>query len=139
MKLHARCSWCAVILGVALPLDLAAAQAPAQPTSPTTEAPTTPKSGSQPPLAARPVETPASQNLIGLNVFSADGTRVGEVRSVSTGPAGDVIALHIRTGGFLGFGGRIVAIPGGKFIRSGQSIRLDLDSDEVAGLPEVKD
>jgi hypothetical protein len=72
-------------------------------------------------------------------VFSADGTRVGDVKSVDTGPGGNVVALHVRTGGFLGFGGRIVAIPGGKFIRSGQSIRIDLDSDEVSGLPEVRD
>ena len=92
--------------------------------------------------AAKPSESPAApvaQDVVGLNVFSADGTRVGEVRSVNTGPSGDIVALHIRTGGFLGFGGRIVAIPQGKFIRSGQSIRLDLDSDEVTGLPEVKD
>jgi len=79
-----------------------------------------------------------ARDLVGLNVFSADGTRVGEVRAVNTGPSGDIVALHVRTGGFLGFGGRIVAIPQGKFIRSGQSIRLDLDSEEVTGLPEVK-
>jgi hypothetical protein len=87
----------------------------------------------------RPSEAPAAQSLVGLNVFSADGTRVGEVRSVATGSKGEIVALHIRTGGFLGFGGRIVAIPEGKFIRSGQSVRLDLDADDVAGLPEVKD
>ncbi|MBO0765067.1 MAG: PRC-barrel domain-containing protein [Hyphomicrobiaceae bacterium] len=90
--------------------------------------------------AVPPSEAPAApQRLVGLNVFSADGTRVGEVRSVATGPGGEIVALHIRTGGFLGFGGRIVAIPEGKFIRSGQSIRLDLDADDVSGLPEVKD
>ncbi|HEY7550371.1 MAG TPA: PRC-barrel domain-containing protein [Hyphomicrobiaceae bacterium] len=89
--------------------------------------------------AVRPSEAPAAQSLVGLNVYSADGTRVGEVRSVATGPKGEVVALRIRTGGFLGFGGRIVAIPEGKFIRSGQSIRLDLDADDVTGLPEVKD
>jgi hypothetical protein len=76
---------------------------------------------------------------VGLVVFSSDGTRVGEVRSVHTGPRGDIVSLHVRTGGFLGFGGRIVAIPEGKFIRSGHSIRLDLDSDAVTGLPDVKD
>jgi hypothetical protein len=89
--------------------------------------------------AVKPSEAPASQSLVGLMVFSADGTRVGDVKSVDTGPGGNVVALHVRTGGFLGFGGRIVAIPGGKFIRSGQSIRIDLDSDEVSGLPEVRD
>jgi sporulation protein YlmC with PRC-barrel domain len=92
--------------------------------------------------AVKPSDAPAgatAQDLVGLNVFSSDGTRVGEVRAVNTGGSGDIVALHIRTGGFLGFGGRIVAIPHGKFIRSGQSIRLDLDSDEVTGLPEVND
>jgi hypothetical protein len=64
---------------------------------------------------------------------------VGEVRSVATAPNGNVAALHIRTGGFLGFGGRIVAVPEGKFIRSGQSIRLDLDSDQVSDLPQVRE
>jgi hypothetical protein len=89
-----------------------------------------------------PSETPAGQSrtesLVGLVVFSSDGTRVGEVRSVSTGPGGDIVTLNVRTGGFLGFGGRIVAIPGGKFIRSGHSIRLDLDSEAVTALPDVK-
>jgi hypothetical protein len=98
---------------------------------------------SNPPRAVDPSETPAghaqTQSLVGLVVFASDGTRVGEVRSVSAAPGGDIVALHVRTGGFLGFGGRIVAIPGSKFIRSGHSIRLDLDSDEVTGLPEVKD
>jgi sporulation protein YlmC with PRC-barrel domain len=94
------------------------------------------------PPAVKPSEapaTPTAQDLVGLNVFSSDGTRIGEVRAVNTGTSGDIVALHIRTGGFLGFGGRIVAIPQGKFIRSGQSIRVDLDSDAVTGLPEVKD
>jgi hypothetical protein len=119
------------ILAVSL-VPAAGQQAPAPPAQEQAPAP------SKPP-AVSPSETPAAQNLVGLLVFSSDGTRVGEVRSVNTGPAGDVVALHVRTGGFLGFGGRIVAIPEGKFIRSGQSIRLDLDSDEVTGLPEVKD
>ena len=86
----------------------------------------------------KPEDTPAGQSLVGMNVFSSDGTRVGEVRSVDTGPGGAVVALHVRTGGFLGFGGRIVAIPEGRFIRSGQSIRLDLDADQFDNLPEVK-
>jgi hypothetical protein len=90
--------------------------------------------------AVRPSEAPAPPHtLVGLHVFSSDGTRLGEVRSVATGANGEIAALHIRTGGFLGFGGRIVAIPDGKFIRSGQSIRLDLSADEVNGLPSVKE
>jgi sporulation protein YlmC with PRC-barrel domain len=146
----------ALAILIALPLNASAQQAPTEPAPgaapPEKVAP--PRSGSGPDMAppspkapaVKPAEapvapapgTPVAQDLVGLNVFSSDGTRVGEVRAVNTGADGDIVALHIRTGGFLGFGGRIVAIPQGKFIRSGQSVRLDLDSEEVTGLPEVK-
>lgn len=129
------------------------AAAGAQQTTPPAEIPVTPRADPKGPEqprtdpgapatkapAVKPSEAPAEQSFIGLSVFSADGTRVGDVKSVSTGPSGDVIGLHIRTGGFLGFGGRTVAVPEGRFIRSGQSIRLDLDADQVGALPEVKD
>jgi len=56
---------------------------------------------------------------------------------VATGPSGNITALHVKTGGFLGFGGRIVAIPEGRFAKSGQSIRISLSDEEVDKLPEV--
>jgi sporulation protein YlmC with PRC-barrel domain len=103
-----------------------------------------PPSAEAPPAkapAVKPSEAPAAlpgRDLVGLNVFSSDGTRVGEVRTVNAGPSG-AVTLHVKTGGFLGFGGRIVAIPEGRFTRTGQSIRLDLNSEQVNDLPEVKD
>ncbi len=146
-RLPIRSISCALaVLGLlAGPYSLAAAQ-PA--TSPPAEAPAAPETkplpGGQPtkPPAVKPSEAPAQgleQNLVGLDVFSSDGTRIGQVRAVSTGTGGDVVALLVRTGGFLGFGGRIVAIPQGRFTRTGQSVRLDLDSDQVSDLPEVKE
>jgi hypothetical protein len=139
----------ALAIVAALPLAVSAQQAQPQPEPPPAAKPAPPRTDPgadvpPPPKApaVKPSEAPASptaQDLVGLYVFSSDGTRIGEVRAVNTGSSGDIVALHIRTGGFLGFGGRIVAIPQGKFMRSGQSIRLDLDSDEVTGLPEVKD
>ncbi len=138
---------CALAVLATLPLAASAQQAPVEPPAAEKVAPprTAPAPDVAPPSskgpAAKPSETPpvaVAEDLVGLNVFSSDGTRVGEVRAVNTGPSGDIVALHIRTGGFLGFGGRIIAIPQGKFIRSGQSIRLDLASDEVTGMPEVK-
>jgi hypothetical protein len=124
--------------------------AAAQQTPPPAEAPSTPGTQPAPNATAPPAKAPAvkpseapaalpDQSLVGLDVFSSDGSRVGEVRSVSTDPSGAVVALHVRTGGFLGFGSRIVAIPEGRFTRSGKSIRLDLDSDQVSNLPEVKE
>jgi len=157
VKLPTQCVVYALAIAIALPLTASAQQTPTEPGSTSTpgaapsEKVAPPRSGVDmtPPAskapAVKPSEAPAApgapvaRDLVGLNAFSSDGTRVGEVRAVNTGANGDIVALHIRTGGFLGFGGRIVAIPQGKFIRSGQSVRLDLDSEEVTGLPEVKD
>jgi len=75
--------------------------------------------------------------MLGLSVFSSDGSKIGDVRAVKVGPDGNIAALHVRTGGFLGFGGRTVAIPEGKFARSGPNLRLTFTANEVSSLPEV--
>ena len=137
---------CAAATVGAWPLIAAAQQSPPL-QSPPTGAPALPKADPAPQVApppakapgVKPSEAPAGQGLVGLNVFSADGTRVGEVQSVDTGPNGDIVALHVRTGGFLGFGGKVVAVPEGRFMRSGQSVRLDFDADQIDSLPTVKD
>jgi hypothetical protein len=76
--------------------------------------------------------------LVGLTAFSSDGNKVGDVRAVKTAPDGKT-TLHVRTGGFLGFGGRIVAIPEERYTKSGQNIQLSLTYEEVSKLPAVKD
>jgi hypothetical protein len=68
-----------------------------------------------------------------------DGSKVGDVRAVKTTPDGKVTALHVRSGGFLGFGGKIVEIPEGKFTRNGDHLELTFTADEVSKLPGVKD
>src|SRR5262245_54062077 len=129
-RLPIRSTSCAfAVLGLC---SLAVAQ---QTPAPPAEAPPAPRTEPAPggaPPAVKPSEAPAAlpdQSLVGLDVFSSDGTRVGDVRAMSTGPGGEIVALHVRTGGFLGFGGRVVAIPQGRFTRSGKSIWLELDSD----------
>lgn len=97
-------------------------------------APTPPSATTSP----KATQAAAAKELIGLTAFSSDGSKVGDVRAVTTTPDGKV-TLHLRTGGFLGFGGRIVAIPDDRYTRSAQSIRLALTADEVSKLPEVKD
>ncbi|MET0194462.1 MAG: PRC-barrel domain-containing protein [Hyphomicrobiaceae bacterium] len=92
------------------------------------------------PVAPRTTEAAPKVNpLVGLAVFSADGSKLGNVHSVNAEPDGKVKAIHIKTGGFLGIGGKLVAIPEGKFTRSGENIQLGLSSDEVSKLPEVKE
>ena len=86
------------------------------------------------PQAAAPAKNP----LIGLNIFSADGSKLGSVQSVDAGSDGKVKAIRFKTGGFLGFGGKLVEIPEGKFTKSGDNVQLVLSADEVSKLPEVK-
>jgi len=116
-----------------------------------------PPSPSAPPSAARPDQAPTphaappgatgksatapreANPLLRMAVFSSDGSKVGTVQSVSTGPDGSVKSIHIRTGGFLGFGARLVAIPEGRFTRNGNNIQLGMTADEVSKLPQVKE
>jgi hypothetical protein len=124
---------------ISLPLVSAAAQ-----TAPsTTPAPTTP-----PAAKPAPAPTPGDKSvmspkkadpMVGLAVFAADGSKLGTVHSVSTAPDGKVTAIRIKSGGFLGFGGKLVAIPEGKFARTGDTIRLALTADQVSKLPEVQE
>jgi multidrug efflux pump subunit AcrA (membrane-fusion protein) len=144
----------AVISGAALLPASAQQTPPPSPTSP--PAATTPDPAPMPPasrptapaekpaLTPRPgdksVTAPAKVNpLIGLSVFSSDGNKLGSVHSVNAESDGKVKAIRFKTGGFLGFGGKMVQIPDGKFTKSGENIQLGLTADEVSKLPEVKE
>ena len=110
--------------------------APMPQTSPATR-PTDP---AMTPRTDKSVTAPAKANpLIGLAVFSSDGSKLGTVHSVSADPDGKVKAIRLKTGGFLGIGGKLVSVPEGKFTKSGENIQLGLTSDEVSKLPEVKE
>lgn len=130
-------------------LAAAAQQAPPTQPSPPAEKPpmakpeaapqTAPTPAPQKPATPAKPEAKATHPLMGLTVFSSDGSKVGDVRAVNTSPDGKVMGVHIKTGGFLGFGGRIVAIPEGKFTQKGDNVQLGLTADEVSKLPEIKD
>jgi|SoiMetStandDraft_5_1073268.scaffolds.fasta_scaffold95214_2 PRC-barrel domain protein len=120
-------------------------QASAQTTTPTTPQPPAP---SAPPPAAKPMPPTQGQSattpgkvdpLIGLNVLSSDGSKLGSVQRVKSTPDGKVEEIQFKTGGFLGFGGKIVAVPESKYTRKGDTIQLQMTADEVSNLPEVKD
>jgi sporulation protein YlmC with PRC-barrel domain len=115
--------------------------APTPPASPATRPNDPAKSPTMPPRSPdKSATAPAKANpLIGLSVFSSDGNKLGTVHSVSADPDGKVKAIRLKTGGFLGFGGKMVQVPEGKFTKSGDNIQLGLTSDEVSKLPEVKE
>lgn len=80
-----------------------------------------------------------SNTLLGREVFSQDQTRMGKVEKVMSASDGHVQAILIRTGGFLGFGAKMVSIPQGRFSLRGLNVQLELTSDEVQQLPAEKD
>jgi hypothetical protein len=140
------------VLAVLATVPLIAANAQAQTPSPaepgTPPAATLPDAAPMPqtPLTQKPTITPTDRSvaaptkaLIGLAVFSADGSKLGAVHSVDTGPDGKVTAIRIKTGGFLGLGAKLVAIPEGKFSLSGDHVQLGMSADEVSKLPKAKD
>jgi PRC-barrel domain len=120
-----------------LPADRPAASEPSRPAPDPAIKPTEPAT---PRATDKSATAPVKVNpLIGLGVFSSDGSKLGTVHSVNAEPDGKVKAIQFKTGGFLGLGGKMVAIPEGKFTRSGDNVQLGLTADEVSKLPEVKE
>jgi len=108
------------------------------PTMPSTGPAMKPSSPAMPNATDKQSAAPAKNPMIGLSVFSSDGSKLGAVQSVTAASDGKVKAIRLKTGGFLGFGGKLVEIPEGKFTKSGDNVQLGLTSDEVSKLPEVK-
>jgi hypothetical protein len=141
----------AAIILASMPLVAASAQTqtPPSPNAATESAPngpmTKPATPAENPSTAprrteKSVTAPASAHpLVGLAVFSSDGSKMGTVHGVSAAPDGSVKAIHIKTGGFLGFGGKMVAVPEGRFTKAGDNIQLGMTADEVSKLPETKE
>lgn len=98
---------------------------------------TAPKPAPQAP--AKPTAANEKHPMVGQNALSSDGSKMGDVRAVKTGPDGKVTAIRIKVGGFLGFGGKFVEVPANKFTQKGDTIQLGYTSDELSNLPEVKD
>jgi PRC-barrel domain len=143
------------LFGAATLLSVSTLAAVAQTTPPAPSSPPAETAPMNKPEATTPAPqttapTPAPQNprvtsknekhpLVGRNALSSDGSNMGDVRAVKTGPDGRVAAIHIKVGGFLGFGGKIVEVPAAKFTEKGNTIQLGFTSDELSNLPEVKD
>jgi PRC-barrel domain len=75
---------------------------------------------------------------VGLAAKSSDGTDLGKVQSVIM-LAGRTTAIGLKVGGFLGFGGHMVAIPDDKFNHIGDTVQVNMTADEVNKLPPAKD
>lgn len=79
-------------------------------------------------------ESPAAA-LIGVNVFSAEGTEVGTVAAVTVGQDGQINEIRFTTSAQLGLGERTVAVKRDSFIALNGAVVLDLSSEEIYALP----
>jgi hypothetical protein len=92
-----------------------------------------------PPVTRSDGATTATTNpLLGLLVYSSEGTKLGSIRKLERGVDGTTTAIYLKTGGFLGFGGKLVAIPVGKFTQDADKIVVHMSGDEVSKLPAVE-
>jgi sporulation protein YlmC with PRC-barrel domain len=113
-------------------------QSPPAAAAPQTAPPAVPQATpSTTPAEKKAIAPTATGNLVGLTAKSSDGTDLGKVQNVIMEPSGRT-AIGIKVGGFLGFGGHIVAIPDGKFNHVGDSVQVNMTADEVDKLPRAK-
>lgn len=84
-----------------------------------------------------PGKSASADPLLGLEVIGSDGKSVGEVAAVKAGPDGKVSEIHVKTGTFLGFGGKTVAIPADKVTKSGETLKVAMSSVDVGKLPKL--
>jgi hypothetical protein len=125
---------------VLVTIPLVSAYAQSQTTA--SPSPATPPAAMQPQTVMPPAQQQAGTKvspLLGLSVFSLEGSKLGSVRGVEAGADGAITAIYLITGGFLGFGGKLVAIPVGKFTHDPEKIVVLMSVDEVTRLPAVEE
>jgi hypothetical protein len=86
---------------------------------------------------AHPMAAPAQTDLTGQTIYSADGTAIGTVASVSTDAQGQPQAV-VGVEKFLGMGGKNVLFPVSSLQpRTGGGYTTSLNSSEIKKLPEA--
>jgi hypothetical protein len=78
------------------------------------------------------------ENLLGRDVKSASGEKLGQITDVIVDKTGDVRAAVIDFGGFLGVGSRKVAVAWRALKFSPGSIVVDMTRDELRVTPEYR-
>jgi sporulation protein YlmC with PRC-barrel domain len=75
-----------------------------------------------------------TRELMGAPVYASDGHEVGQVADVSMSGDGEVDALRIKTGAFLGFGEHVFTLSRGNFTVLRGAVVLDLPTEAVETL-----
>ena len=77
--------------------------------------------------------------LDGMDVANASGEKIGEVSEVLIDRSGQVVALAVEAGGFLGIGDRDVVVQFDQVKLQGDRLVTSLTKDQLKDMPEWKD
>lgn len=77
------------------------------------------------------------QEIVGAPVYASDGHEVGEVVDVSVSDEGEIDAVRFKTGAFLGFGERVLAVSKGNFTVLRGAVVVDLPAEAIESLRPV--
>lgn len=83
------------------------------------------------------VRVTRATNFLGSDVMSTDGRKVGDIADYyfDTASAPHLKYVVITTGGFLGYGGDSRAVPPESLTTQGDTVKLNLSSDDYWNLP----
>ena len=77
--------------------------------------------------------------LDGMDVANASGEKIGEVSEVLIDRSGQVVALAVEAGGFLGLGDRDVVVQFDQVKLQGDRLVTSLTKEQLKDMPEWKD
>ncbi|WP_181337728.1 PRC-barrel domain-containing protein [Hyphomicrobium methylovorum] len=78
------------------------------------------------------------ESLLGKDIKSATGEKLGQITDVIAGKSGDIRAAIIDFGGFLGVGTRKIAIAWSALRFTPEAIVVDMTRDELRVSPEYR-
>ena len=77
-----------------------------------------------------------TKNLIGKDVYGANGNKVGEINNLLVGQDGRVHAAVVEFGGFLGIGEHKVAVPWDQLTVTKDRVTTNMTQDQVKAAPQ---
>ncbi|MBE0486820.1 PRC-barrel domain-containing protein [Marinobacter sp.] len=93
-------------------------------------------------ISAVPAEGRQVSELMGVNVRTSDKENIGSVNDLIVNKDGQVVAVVVGVGGFLGMGEKDVAISWDSVTQTGtaneRELRIDATREELSSAPEFK-
>jgi hypothetical protein len=74
-----------------------------------------------------------------MDVYGANGEKIGEVDEVLMNAAGQAVAVSVEVGGFLGIGGREVIVSLDQLRLEGERFVTSLTKEQIEALPRWDD